>query len=373
MRIRKIDTTKKHDVNEFIKFPFKLYQDDPYWVPPMIQDMRTNLNREQHPFFRHSTAEFFIAESEGQTLGRIAVLHNKVHNEYQSKKAAFFCYFDVIEDIDVARSLFDEAFDWAQSRGLNEITGPRGLLRFDGTGLLVKGYDYIPIMGIAYNFPYYDRFVIDSGFVKLTDYLSGYLRSDYELPEKFLLVAEKVKERKGYWIKTFNSKKELREWVPRIGNLFNSSFASGRDFSPINEDEMNLIGNNLISIAIPKLIKLVMKGEEIIGFVFAYPNVSEALQKTNGRLFPFGWITLMRAIKKSKKLVINGMGLLPKYQGLGGTALLYAELYKSGKPMGYEFVETVQVDEKNFKSMSEHENLKITWHVTHRCYVRQLS
>ena len=119
-------------------------------------------------------------------------------------------------------------------------------------------------------------------------------------------------------------------------------------------------------------IRLQVKGDEIIGFIFAYPNISKALQKTKGRLLPFGWITLMRAIRKSKKLVINGMGLLPEYQGLGGTALLYAELYKSGKPMGYEFIETVQVDEENFRSMSEHKNLEISWHVTHRCYISDL-
>lgn len=373
MKIRLIDTFNKKDVNKFIQLPFKLYRDHPCWVPPLISDMRFNLDRNKHPTYQHADADFLIAESEGQTLGRIAVIHNHHHSQAQSRNAAFFYYFDVVEDIQVARALFSAAFEWSLKRGLNEITGPRGLLRFDGTGLLVKGFEHRAVMGMAYNYPYYDAFVQDSGFEKVTDHYSGYLPQDFDLPPEVYQIAEKVKERKGYRIKTFTDKKELWEWVKPLGNVFNAAFHNGRDFYPVTDEELHVIAKNLISVADPRLIKFVMKGDEMIGFILAYPDIGEALQKIKGRLLPFGWLTLMRAQKTTKHLNLNGIGLLPKYQGLGATTLLYVEMYKSGKPMGFEYVESIQVDEENSRSWSEHEHLKIQFHKAHRSYIKHLS
>jgi GNAT superfamily N-acetyltransferase len=372
MKTRVIDTNNKKDVNRFIRFPFDLYRDSPYWVPPMISDMRFNLDRSRHPTYRHADVDFILAENEGQVVGRIAVIHNHHHSQYQHKKTAFFYYFDVIEDIQVARHLFQAVFDWASMRGLDEVYGPHGLLRFDGNGLLVKGFEHRPALGMPYNYPYYDSFVRDSGFEKATEYLSGYLTSDYEVPEKVMLVAEKVKERKGYTIKTFKDKKEMWQWVDRVGEIFNTAFVYQREFFPITPDEMRIIARNIISVADPRLMKMVMNGEEIIGFIIAYPDISAAIQKVKGRLWPFGWLTLLRAQKTTRYLNLNGIGLLPGYQGMGGTALLYSELYKTGKPMGYEYAETVQVDVNNFLSKSEHEENNITWHKAHRSYIKKL-
>ncbi len=372
MKIKTIDTDNKKDVMQFIHFPFELYKNNPCWVPPLVSNMKLNLNRQLHPTYQHADADFLVAESEGQTLGRIAIIHNRKHNQAQNRKTGFFYYFDVVEDIQVARALFSAAFDWATRRGLKEITGPRGLLRFDGTGLLVNGFEHRAAMGMAYNYPYYDSFVLDSGFEKVTDHHSGYLLSDFELPQEVFLAAEKIKERKGYWVKTFSSKKELWEWVKPLSDVFNAAFESGRDFYPVTDEEMHLIAKNLISIAAPNLIKFVMKGDELIGFILAYPDIGEALQKTKGRLYPFGWLTLMRAQKNSKRLNLNGIGLLPKHQGMGATALLYVEMYKSGKPMGFEYIETIQVDEGNVKSWAEHNHMQVHFHKAHRSYIRYL-
>lgn len=372
MKIRILDTYNKKDVRQFIQFPFDLYKGHPCWVPPLVNDMAFNLNREKHPTYQSAEVDFLVAESEGQTLGRLAVIHNRRHSEVLNRKAAFFFYFDVIEDIQVARALFSAAFDWSKARGLNEITGPRGLLRFDGTGLLVKGYDYPAVMGMAYNFPYYDEYVIDSGFEKVTDHYSGYIPPDFSLPDVIERIAEKVKERRGYRVQTFTDKKELWDWVEPLRQVYNSSFATGRDFYPIDEGEIKVIASNLISVADPRLVKFILKGDQLIGFILAYPDIGFALQEVNGRLLPFGWLKLMRAQKTSKRLILNGIGLLPEYQGMGGTALLYSEMYKSGKPMGFEYAESVQVDEENYLSWSEHEHLKIVFHKAHRSYVKYL-
>jgi hypothetical protein len=331
------------------------------------------MNREKHPTYRYADVDFLVAESEGQTLGRLAVIHNRHHTEATGRRCAFFHYFDSVDDPQVSRNLFDAAFEWVRQRNLNEITGPRGLMRFDGTGLLVKGFEYPAMTGMTYNFSYYDKLVVDSGFEKVTDHYSGYLQSDYVLPEEIYKIAERVKQRKGYWVKTFQDKRELKKWIPPLREVFNSSFAKGRDFYPISEEEFDFLASRLLSVVIPNLIKFIMYGDQMVGFILAYPDVGDALRKTKGELLPFGWLTLLQAPKKSRRLLLNGYGLLPEHQGRGATALMYTEMYNTGKPLGYEYAESLQVDEGNLRSWSEHEHLKITFHKIHRSYVKFLS
>ena len=372
IKIIKIDQIKKSETKAFINFPFKLYRNNPYWVPPFINDMNFNLDSARHPFYKHSNAAFFIAEKNGQTCGRIAVLNNHIHNEFQNARTAFFCYFDCIQDQEVAQTLLNTAFEWAAKEGLNRIVGPRGLIRTEGSGILIKGFDLRPAVGITYNYPYYEEFFTKAGFEKLTDYYSGYLPLDFTIPEKVKIIAEKVRQNKGYQVKTFSGVEELKSWIPRVGKVFNSAFENRKEYYPINQQELAVIAGNIISIANPELIKLVLKGEEVIGFLLTYPDISEAIQKTKGHLWPFGWVRLLITKKKTRVYNINGLGLLPLYQGLGGNALLYDELYKTGKDIKYDRIEAVQIDEENFLSLSDNQTMRITWDKIHRSYQKTL-
>ncbi|MEM5774784.1 MAG: hypothetical protein AAGU05_07245, partial [Anaerolineaceae bacterium] len=288
MKIRTLDTYKAKDVAQFIRFPFDLYRKNPNWTPPLISDMQFNMDRSRHPTYRHAEIDFLLAESEGQTLGRLAVIHNHHHSEITGRQCGFFYYFDCVNDRQVSGALFQAGFDWAARRGLTEMTGPRGLLRFDGTGLLVKGFEYPAATGMAYNEPYYDNLVTDAGFVKLTDHFSGYLPGDYTLPDEMQRFAEKVKAKTSYWVKTFADKEELKQWVKPLGEVFNSSFAQGRDFYPVTDEEFALTASRLLSIVRPELIKFIMHGDKMVGFILAYPDVAEALCRTRGKLLPFG-------------------------------------------------------------------------------------
>jgi len=372
VKIRKINTGIKKDVEIFIQFPFRLYKDNPQWVPPMIGDAKLALNRNEHPFYRHSKADFFVAEDQGKVIGRIAAIDNERYKKFTGNKSGFFYFFETIEDIRVTRSLFDTVFEWARNRGLESIIGPKGLAQGDSLGLLVEGFEYKPAIGIAYNPPYYDAFLNDSGFEKHTDYMSGYLTTEYELDQRIHQLAERVKKRRGFWVKRFETKDEMREWVPRIQDVYNQAFVDVPNFVPITEDEIELIANRILSVADPRLIKLIFKGDELIGFLLAYHNISAGIQKAKGKLLPFGWYHLMREFKRTKWVDINGIGLLPNHQGVGGTAVLYTEMEKSIREFDFERADLVQVAETNIKNFREMSNLGINFHKRHRIYHRSL-
>jgi len=372
MRVRQIDTQDRRDVRRFIRFPFDLYRDNPYWVPPFIADMELILNRSKHPYYRHSDAQFFLAEEGDRTLGRIALLENRIYNDYNHSKMAQFGHLELCEDEQVARGLFEAAFAWARSRGLTEISGPWGMLRSDGSGILVEGFDRQPAMGIPYNLPYYDRLIRAQGLEKEHDSLSGYLVKGHVLDERLYAIAERVKEKRGFTIKTFASKQEMRAWVPHVAEIYRQAFVGGHGFAPLADDEAAVFANGIIAIADPRLIKLVLKGSEVVGFILAYPNVTRGIQKTRGRLWPWGWYYLLREQRRSKHVDINGVGLLPVYQGLGANAVLYTELTKSLVEFGVEYADVVQVAEDNYKSYSDMEALGVKWNKVHRHYRKTL-
>lgn len=372
MKIRKLDTERRRDVLQFIALPFELYRGCPQWVPPFRAEMVLALDRRRYPYHQHSPADFYVVESEGETLGRVAVAYNKNHNHHHGTRDAFFYYFDTVDDRQVSDALFQEAFGWARAQGADRMIGPKGLLQVDGLGLLVEGYEHRPAMGIPYNWPYYDALLREAGFEKETDYLSGYLRGDHQLDPRFDAVAAKVLDRRGLRIKSFTSEKELRRWIGPIGEVYNGSFTGNWEYCPVNADEMRIIGARLLAISNPRLIKLVMQGEAIIGFLFAFPDISAALQRTKGRLWPFGWLCLLREFKATRWVNFNGTGLLPEHRGVGANAILYTEMAKTVREFGLEHADVVQVEERNGKSLGDMTAIGVQWYKRHRVYRRML-
>jgi hypothetical protein len=373
MRIRKIDTDNQHDVRKFIHFPIKLYKNNPYFCPVLESQARFDLNRLKHPFYKHSTADFFLAESEGQVLGRIAAVHNTLHNQYRNVKTAFFWCFDVVDDFSVAESMFKAVFDWARGRERDTILGPRGLVGSDASGVLVDGFDQHTAMGIPYNFPYYDPFIQKMGFIKITDHLSGIVTKEITFPPRILEIAEKIKTRRGFQVKSFSSKKEMKQWAPRVLAVHEKAFAGTHEWHPSPAEELEIVVNSLIDIADPSLIKLVLKGDEVIGFALVYPDLSDALRRQKGRTHLMATFDLMREYKRTKWLVANGVGILPEFQKLGGNAVLYAELCKTIiEKSQYEFIDMVQVNETNLPSRYDMESIGVKWVKKHRSYHRNL-
>jgi len=373
MQVRKLDLDNRNDRCKFVDFPFKLYKDSLYWVPPFQGDMEFLMNRRKHPFYKHSKADFFVAESEGEVLGRITMLHNKNYCDFHQKKIAFFYFYDVVEDRQVSNMLLQAGVNWAKSQGLDTIIGPKGFARSNGFGILIEGFDKLPALGIPYNYPYYSTLLTEFGFQYYTDYLSGYLQSSDQLPEKMFEAADRIKEHGNFRVLNFKKKSDLLQWIPEIDRVHHEAFRNNPDYYPSTPEEFKLMAKNIYRVAVPQLIKIIMKGDEPAGFLLCYPCICPALQKTKGRLWPFGWITILHEHKTTKRLDLNGVGLLPKYQGRGANILLYVELERALRAYNAEFGDLVQIDVRNFKSQSDMETVGVKFYKTHRVYTLSLA
>jgi hypothetical protein len=374
MRVHRVDQDSRRDIRQFVQFPFRLYAGHPQWVPPFVHEARAELDRRRHPFYQHSEAAFFLALSEGSVLGRLAVLDNRRYNEHHGDRTAWFYHFDAVDDRAVARALFDAGFDWARRRGLERIWGPKGFAHTDGQGVLIEGFEHRPAIGIPYNYAYYPALIEDAGLEGGLGFISWYMDRQIVLPERFLEVAEKVKERRGYRSLVHDSKDQLWPYLPQVRSVYNDAFKGVQGFVPVSEAEALAMGKRILSIADPELISLLFQGEELIGFVLAYPDISAALQRCRGRLWPVGWLHLLREFRRTRWININGMGILEKHRGLGGNALLYAELHRIlvDHPQ-YDFADLVQIQETNLYIFQEMEALGVRAWKRHRMFQQSLA
>lgn len=366
MEIKLIDFANVRDNRRFFKFPFQLYRNTPQWVPPMASDDKSLFGG--HPFFEHSTAAYFVAEENGKILGRIAAMHNRNHNAYRKCKTAFFGFFECVQDVEVACRLFAAACEWARARGLEEIIGPRGLMGSDGGGILVEGFQHRAALNENYNMPYYDRFVQEAGFVKDRDHFSGYLPGNYPLPERFFRIAERVREKGGFTIQSFRSADEVRAWVPQVIAVHGKSFTGNHEYFPPSPAEVKSLVDSLLLVADPRLLKLVLRKGEVVGFIISYHDIAPALQKSKGKIWPVGWWHILQERRRAEWVNVNGIGLLPEYRGLGANTLLYTELQKTVHAFGFKHIEVIQVDEYNSKSRSDMEAIGVQWYKRHRSY-----
>ena len=373
MKVIEIDTNKRSQVKTFLDLPFQIYRQVPQWVPPIDFDARRMLDRHRHPFYKHSQAAFFFAmRDDGYPLGRIAVLDNRNYNEHNREQTAFFYLFECEHDQGAAQALFEASFAWALKRGLNKVFGPKGFTALDGMGLLVKGFEHRPALSIPYNREYYPAMLQAAGFETVNDVLSGYLGSPTQFPEKIHEIAELVQKRRGLHIARFHRRSDLKRLIPNLKELYNASLGGTTGNAPITDDEVRLMADQLLWFADPSLVKVVMKDDRMVGFLLAYPDISAAIQRHKGRLFPFGWLDALLELRRSPYLDINGAGMIEGFRGVGGTAILFSEMCKSILERNPQHVEVVQIGADNDRMLRELRDLGVDFYKTHRMYQRAL-
>jgi hypothetical protein len=372
IQIQPVDTADKRQAKRFVEFPYHFYHDCPQWVPPLYMDAYLPLDRKKHPFYDHSDADFFIALRDGEMVGRIAALENKPFNQYHGRKDAEFYFFESVNDTEVTAALFGAVFDWARARGLDRVVGPKGMSAFDGYGILISGFEHRQMMTMMnYNFDYYPALVEGQGFEKEVDFVSCYLPAEaFRVPERVERIAQRVVQRGTLSVKYFKSKKELVSWAPRIGAAYNKAFVENWEYYPLSQREIDFVVDNIMTIADYRLIKIITAGDDVVGFLFAFPDVSAALQRARGRLFPFGLVDILLELKRTRTISGNGMGILPEHQGHGGNALLYSEIGKTilSPNAHFDFAEMTQVAETTRQMRADLRNLNGVEYKTHRVY-----
>ena len=375
LTVEKIDTRNKAQVHRFVSIPYRLYAKCKQWVPPLLMDVNTQLNRDKHPFHEHSDADFFIVTRDGRDVGRIAALENKPFNKYHGTHKANIYLFECEDDQEAANTLFERVFDWTKSRGLDIVVGPKGFSPFDGYGMLVEGYEYRQMMMMMnYNYPYYNTLMQNLGFKKEVDFVSCYInRTIFQMPERVHSIAKRVEQRGVLKVVKFKSKREMiKNWAPKIARLYNDTFINNWEYYPLTDREIQFAVDNVLVVADHHLIKLITHNETIVGFVFAFPDISAALQRARGRLLPFGLPDMLLELKRTKWLSLNGAGILPEFQGHGGNALLYAEMENTLTDTRFTDAELTQVAETAVQMRRDLVNLGGKPYKNHRVYTKHL-
>ena len=345
IRVYQIDPDQKAERERFIQFHYDLYKNCPQWVPPFRNDIRMMLDRKKHPFYDHSDAAFFIVERDGKMAGRVSAMENKPFNQYHNTKKIQFYLFDALNDLEAVKALFEEVYKWGRKRGMDQVVGPKGFSGFDGYGVQVEGFEHRQMMTMMnYNYPYYADLLLGAGFEKEVDFVSCYIpQSGFRLPEKAQEIARRVKERGTFEVKDFKNKRELLQWGDRIGRAYNQAFVNNWEYYPISDREVKFVVQNVLTIADPKLIKVILYKGDIVGFLFAFPDISAALQRQGGRITPWGLVDFLLEMKRTKWVSLNGVGVLPQYHGRGGNAILYDEIQKTITDYGFVHAEQTQM------------------------------
>jgi hypothetical protein len=372
LTIAAVDPRARRDVRRFVELPFRLYRDDPRWVAPLRSEVRAMLDRDRHPFYEHSEAAFFVALQGGDVVGRLGVMEHRPYNRTHGANGAAFTLFECVDDEEVARALFEQALGWARGRGLERIVGPRGLGALDGYGVLVEGFDRPQLMTMTnYNPPAYPRLLERLGFDKEVDFVTYELERDtFVMPEAVRRAASRAE--RELRIVRYPTRRALVRAARRIGDTYNRAFAENWEYYPLTDREVDFVVGQVKPIADPRLMTFIAAGDDIVGFVLAFPDVSEALRAMRGRLSPWGVARFLRDRASVTRVALNGAGILPEYQGRGGNALLYVQIERAVKATRVRTAELPQVAETAMKMRADLERLGARPIKRHRVFARAL-
>jgi len=321
--------SSKKDLMQFIKLPWKIYQDDPHWVPPLILDRKNLLNKKKNPFFKHAEMEMFLAYKDNEVVGRIAAITNENHNKFHDDKTGFFGFFESIDDTEVSKALFTEVEKWLSERGKDTVLGPMNPSTNDGTGLLIEGFNTPPYVMMEHNPKYYGNLVESQGYEKARDLYDWLLDiREMKIPEKIERLAEISKKKYDLTIRNIDIKNFKRD-VKLIREIYNDAWSKNWGFVPFTDDEIDHLGADLKQIVIEEFVLLAFKDDRPIGFLLCIPNINEILINIpNGRLLPTGLIKLLMGMKNIKTVRTITLGIVRDFQHIGLGTILYTENIK---------------------------------------------
>lgn len=342
--IKIITVKNSKQVKDFVMFPFKLYKDCEYWVPPIIKEEIEAMDTSKNPVFKNAEAEFYLAYDEQQNIvGRIAAIVNWVEIKDQKKNKLRFGWYDTIDNIDVSKKLIEKVLEFGKERKLEFIEGPVGFSNMDKAGLLTYGYDELNTMITWYHYPYQKEHLVKLGLKQLAEWVEYKIKifSEEEAPEKVKKFAEIIAKRYNLKSINFKSTKEIIPYVDKMFELLNITYSPLQTYVTIKQYQIDFYKEKFIKYIHPDFIKCVVDSEgNLIAFLITMPSFSRALKKMNGKLFPFGFLHIFKAQHFNDRVSLYLIGVDPKYQSKGATAILFNDLQQTFNNRGIVEVET---------------------------------
>ncbi len=367
-----INVRTNSQIKAFARLPFKLYKDNPNWVPYMISDEIKALKKETNPAYTFCEASFWLAYKGKTCVGRIGAIINKLYNDKVGEAIGRFSRAEFIDDKEVSRALFTTAEQWLREKGMTKVLGPLGFNNLDNQGMLVEGFNYLAAVGSVYHLPYYKTHVEALGYEKEIDWIEFRLKIT-DIPEKALRLNEIIQKRFNVHVKSFSSKQEMLPYTTQIFKLLNDAFDELPFVSPFSPDLIEFYVKKYSGFLVPRYVKVVLNDEgQVIAFIISLPTISKALQKAGGSLLPFGFYHIMQALKKPAEFELLLTGIKPHLQGQGLSALLITELQKEMLQTEGRWVETTGIFETNHKAIEHWKNYEHLQHKRKRCYKKNL-
>jgi GNAT superfamily N-acetyltransferase len=357
----------KAGLRQFIELPYRLYRDDPHWVPPLRIAVKELLDREKHPFYHDAEAEFFLAQRDGEVIGRIAAVWNRAHNRFHSEETGFFGFYESIDDKAVAKALLDQAWRWLQTRGAKAMRGPVNPSTNYECGMLIEGFDSDPMVMMPYNPPYYPELMVEAGLHKVKD-LYAYGSSVAGVgTEKSERVADRAMAAAGIVVRPIDMK-HFNADVERVWQVYNSAWERNWGFVPMSHEEFALMGKEMKQILKPELVLVGEVGGAVVGFAIALPDVNQALKPAGGRLFPTGLVKILYYQRLIKSVRVLVLGVMEDYRASGLAAAFYATLTRNARKLGYSDCEMSWILEDNVLMNRSLEMMGAERYKTYRIY-----
>ncbi|NMC29789.1 MAG: GNAT family N-acetyltransferase [Pelolinea sp.] len=360
-------------LKQFVNFPYQLYENCPYWVPSIRSNVLNTLYWKKNPAFAYCKAKYWLAYKDGKIAGRIAGILNPRFEERFQRRYARFGWFDFIDDPEVSAALLRTAEDWARSEKQEAIHGPLGFTNLDPEAMLVEGFNETATLAASYHYPYYKEHLEHAGYSKDTDYVEFEIKVPEGKVEKISKLAEIVAKRNNLHFLNAKNKKELLRFAPQIFEVMEEAYLH-YGVTPLTREQVDAYIDQYLGIIPPKFVPVVLDEQErMVAFGIAMPSLSKAMQQNKGKLFPFGFIPVLHALRKNDKADLYLIAIRPTYQGMGVNSMLMANMLDVFHEMGIRSVESNPELEDNHKVQSQWKHFEARQHKRRRIFIKKFT
>ena len=366
--------TSRADLKAFMKLPWRIYKDDPQWVPPLLGELEKVLDKTKHPYHQHADSALFLARRNGEVVGRIAATVNHLYNEFHESKTGYFGFFESIDDVEVARALLDTAFEWNAQRGMTLLMGPMNWStneEFSSPGVLISGFEKPPAVMMSHTPPYYARLLEECGFTKSKDLVCYWLEGE-EPPERLVKGVARIKKAQNVSVRSLNMK-DMDGEIERIKEVYNAAWERNWGFVPMTEAEFEHMAKSIKPVVNPHLCAIAEIDGEPVGFALELPDLNRAFKHMNGRLLPFGWAKFLWHKRKIDSSRVLTLGVKPAHRQKGIDAMMMIFLFIEGNKYGFPRGECSWILEDNLPMRHALERIGGYVYKTYRVYEKLIA